>query len=206
MPAPGSEVWVENLPVGPVATLAGESRGALLRLEPPRLGGTEVVPGPETPLRITYTVQVPCEARGTAVAPDPADAPGVWMRVGQVQRIQRRDAVRVPVQLIARLSGGDDGHDLDSGVTEDLSANGVLLRLHSPVEVGVTMNLVVHCGGEAGDVRVAARVVRVDHDGGSARPYRVALAFPDLDHASEARLVRFLFQRLRTLRRRDLGE
>jgi hypothetical protein len=206
LPAPGSPVWVENLRPGPLATLAGESRGDRLRLETPRLGGAEVVPPAGAPLRITYSVQVPCEARGAAVAPGPGDAAGVWMRVAAVDRIQRRGAVRVPVQLIARLGGGADGHDLESGITEDLSANGVLMRLVSPLAVGTTTNLVVHCGGDAGDLRVPARVVRVDHDPESVRPYRVALAFPDLDRPTEARLVRYLFERLRGLRRRELGE
>ncbi|MFN8122011.1 MAG: PilZ domain-containing protein [Thermoleophilia bacterium] len=212
LPLPGTEVWLEDLPMGPLGTIVSELRGDRIRLEPPRLGGNEVALAPGRELAITYSAgEVPCEARVITVTADPDDAPGLWLHVREVSRMQRRSAVRVPVQLIARLLPDGAPADaavaevLESGVTEDLSASGVLVRLSDPVDVGGRARLVIHCGGDVGDVEVVATVVRVDREDRSARPYRAALTFPDIDREAESRLVKFLFERQRVLRRRASG-
>lgn len=212
LPLPGTEVWLEDLPMGPLGSIVSEIRGDRVRLEPPRLGGNEVALAPGRDIAVTYSAgEVPCEARATTVTAEPEDAPGLWIRVRSVERMQRRSAVRVPVQLIARLLPDGAPADveaaevLESGVTEDLSASGVLVRLADPVEVGARARLVIHCGGDVGDVEVLAMVVRVDRDDRSARPYRAALTFPDIDREAESRLVKFLFDRQRVLRRRAIG-
>lgn len=212
LPLPGAEVWLEDLPMGPLGTIVAELRGDRIRLESPRLGGNDVELTPGRDLAITYSAgEVPCEARVSTVAAEPEDAAGLWLRVHSVERMQRRSAVRVPVQLIARLmpdgapADAEAAEVLESGVTEDLSASGVLVRLSEPVEVGARARMVVHCGGEVGDVEVLAMVVRVDREDRSARPYRAALTFPDIDREAESRLVKFLFERQRVLRRRASG-
>jgi len=212
LPLPGTEVWLEDLPMGPLGTIVGEIRGDRVRLEPPRLGGEAVTLAPGRDLAITYPAgEVPCEAHVVTVTAEPDDAPGLWLQVRSIERMQRRSAVRVPVQLIARFlpDGAPEGAEapevLESGVTEDLSASGVLVRLSDPVDVGSRARLVIHCGGGGGDVEVVATVVRVDREEQSARPYRAALTFPDIDRESESRLVKFLFERQRVLRRRASG-
>ncbi len=198
--------------MGPLGSIVGEVRGDRVRLDPPRIGGEEVRLSSGRDLVVTYSAgEVPCEARAVVTSARDDDAPGLWLRVTEVHRMQRRSAVRVPVQLIARLlpdGAAEDAQEmrvLESGITEDLSASGVLVRLSEPVAVGARVRLVVHAGGDVGDVEVVASVVRVDHDPQSARPYRAALTFPDIDGSSEARLVRFLLDRQRLLRRRELG-
>lgn len=211
LPLPGTEVWLEDLPMGPLGTTVGEIRDLRVRLDPPRLGGNEVqIPGGRE-LAITYSAgEIPCEARARVVPAGAGDAPGLWVEVASVERMQRRSAVRVPVQLIARLAadaGSDDGaaEILESGITEDLSASGVLVRLSDPVAVGSRVRLMIHCGGDVGDVEVVATVVRVDREDRAARPFRAALTFPDIDRLTESQLVRFLFERQRVLRRRAIG-
>ncbi len=212
LPLPGTEVWLEDLPMGPLGTTVGEIRDLRVRLDPPRLGGNEVKIPTGRDLAITYSAgEIPCEARARVVAADADDAAGLWVEVRSVERMQRRSAVRVPVQLIARLVADAADEDsaaaevLESGITEDLSASGVLVRLSDPVAVGSRVRLMIHCGGDVGDVEVVATVVRVDHEERAARPYRAALTFPDIDRLTESQLVRFLFERQRVLRRRAIG-
>ena len=212
LPLPGTEVWLEDLPMGPLGTIVGEIRELRVRLEPPRLGGSEVQIPMGRDLAVTYSAgEIPCEAKATTIPAGPEDATGLWLQIHSVERMQRRSAVRVPVQLIARLlpDGAPEETEvaevLESGITEDLSASGVLVRLTDPVEVGSRARLLIHCGGEVGDVEVVATVVRVDRDDRAARPYRAALTFPDIGRQTESDLVRFLFERQRVLRRREIG-
>ena len=203
LPAVGQALWIENTTAGPLQSRALDVRDGLVAVDAPRSGGKEVALPPS--VAISYQVnQVPCEARGARTAA-PSGADGIWIAISSVTRIQRRRAVRVPVVLMARLVG-DDEETAETGVTEDLSANGVLLRLTEPVQVGSALRIVLHLGGAAGDVDTVARVVRVDKEPESTRPWRVALTFPDLERSVEDRVVRFLFERQRELRRREGGD
>ena len=109
-------------------------------------------------------------------------------------------AVRVSVNLIVHYRMGDD---VIGAITENLSAGGTLLRLASPIEAGTRLQVTVHCGGHAGDLTVAAVAVRCDRLEAGDRPWRIALAFDELAPVQEDRLVRFVFERQRELRRRD---
>gem|GEM_PF-6914598 len=204
LPAVGDALWIENTAAGPLQSRALAVRDGLVCLDVPRSGGKEVsLPSNVT---ISYQVnQVPCEAKGARVAAPAGGEDGLWIAPASITRIQRRRAVRVPVVLMARLLDDDD-ETAETGVTEDLSANGVLLRLTEPVEVGSAMRIVLHLGGSAGDIDTVARVVRVDKQPESTRPWRVAMTFPDLGRALEDRVVRFLFERQRELRRREGGD
>ena len=211
LPLPGAEIWLEDLPVGPVSTLVIEVREARIRVEPPRIGGNVAEVPDDRPLVLTYSAaDLPCEARARRDGSVDAGGEGIWLTVEAVERMQRRTAVRVPVQLMARVVRGDDGassevaEEAETGITEDLSARGVLVRFRTALPVDSTVRLQVHCG-VGGEVDVLARVVRVEHDERSARPFRTALAFPDLQGSDESRLVRFLFDRQRQLRRREIG-
>lgn len=208
MPEPGQRLWLENLPTGPAETRAAEVRGRTVRIDAPRVGGREIVLEAGAALALAYqAVQVPCEARTVVVPAPPGTDGGPWLRVDAIARLQRRGAVRVPVMLVARLvpDGSEDASDAQGAVTEDLSANGVLVRLTDPVRVGERLRLVVHLGGAAGDLDTVGRVVRVDREPESARPWRAALTFPDVDRATQDRVVRFLFDRQREIRRRATG-
>lgn len=198
LPDAGQAIWIENTRVGPVQSRALEVRDGMVRIDPPRSGGAEV-PLPLPQVRLSYQVaQVPCEARAV-----PRD--GTWLDVVSVERMQRRRAVRVPVVMMARVLADEDEEAGEGGVTEDLSANGVLLRLTEPLQVNAVVRIVLHLGGAVGDIDLRARVVRADHEPESARPWRIALTFPDIERAVEDRLVRFLFERQRELRRREGG-
>jgi PilZ domain len=208
-PDRGDRVMLDGLPGGPWATIVDGLSGDELTLDAPRLGG-RLVP---LPLRRRFTVaytqrEVPCEVDAELVtAPGPGGAGGYVARLlGDGRRLQRRGAVRVPVHLIARASLGADADARTIGaVTENLSAGGALLRVPLALEAGRTITTRVLCGGDAGAIDIAGRVVRCDRVGSGERPFRAAVAFLDMPRGVEDRLVKFVFERQRELRRRDQG-
>lgn len=208
LPEKGTRVLLDGLPGGPWSSVVdGVGEGTLV-LDPPRLGGRVV----DLPLRRRFTVayssrEVPCEVDAELVEAPTADHPRYTARIlGATRRTQRRGAVRVPVHLIVRaiLSDEEEPEVIDA-ITEDLSAGGALLRMDRMVKAGATLTTTILCGGDVGAVEFQGRVVRCDRVGTEQRPFRVAFAFLDMPRADEDRLVRFLFERQRELRRRDAG-
>lgn len=209
LPERGTRVLLDGLPGGPWTSLVEGLSGGTLMLDPPRLGG-ELVP---LPLGLRFVVaytcrEIPCEVDAELVAgPGPDGAGGYSARViGTGRRLQRRGAVRVPVHLIvqAQTPGGEE--EVSTGaITENLSAGGALLRVKGAIEVGAPLLTTVLCGGEAGSLHIEGRVVRCDRVDAQERPFRVAIAFLDMPRADEDRLIRFIFQRQREVRRRAEG-
>ena len=152
--------------------------------------------------------EIPCEVDAEMVAGPAPDGSGVYAAriIGSGRRLQRRGAVRVAVHLIvqAQVPGGPDGISTGA-ITENLSAGGALLRVKGAIEVGAPLLTTVHCGGDAGALHIEGRVVRCDRVDVQERPFRVAIAFLDMPRADEDRLVRFIFQRQREMRRRAEG-
>ena len=209
LPGRGERVVLDGLPGGPWTTVVEREGAEVLELAPPRLGGRPVPLPLHRAFTHAWTVrEVPCEADAQLVSgPRPGEDGRYEARtLGPARRMQRRGAVRVPVNLIVHYRLGDDvGDDVIGAITENLSAGGTLLRLSSPIEAGTRLQVTVHCGGQAGDLTVAAVAVRCDRLEAGERPWRIALAFDELAPAQEDRLVRFVFERQRELRRHDAG-
>lgn len=209
LPARGVRVLLDGLPGGPWSSVVVALRGDEIVLAAPRLGGKAVALPLRRPFRVAYSHrEVPCEVDAELVeGSDAADDEGYRARViGEPRRMQRRSAVRVPVHLIARAGIGDDRDGTPIGaITENLSAAGALLRAARAIDVGAPLRLAVDCGGEAGTLEIAGRVVRCDRVTVAERPWRVAIAFEDLPAGDEDRLVRYIFELQRVLRRRDMG-
>lgn len=209
LPGRGERVVLDGLPGGPWTTVVEREGDDVLELAPPRLGGRPVPLPLHRAFTLAWTVrEVPCEADARLVSgPGPGEEGRYEARtIGPARRMQRRGAVRVPVNLIVhyRLGDGTDAAVIGA-ITENLSAGGALLRLAEPIEAGSRLDVTVHCGGQAGDLTVAAVAVRCDRLESGDRPWRIALAFDELAPAEEDRLVRFVFERQRDLRRRDAG-
>ena len=112
-----------------------------------------------------------------------------------------RLAWRVPVTM--RLDGaGEEALNLE---TEDIGAGGVGLVSPRKVDVGqqvtVTMRL-----GERGEVEMRSWVVR-SHQVAMSDParYRVGLVFEDMPARQRDKLIGFIFEKQREIRRRELG-
>lgn len=214
-PAKGDRVVLDGLPGGSWTTVVEGAAPGVLHLAPPILGGREVALPLHQDFTINFSVrEIPHEVDAALVRAPGADGDRAYEArlAGPARRIQRRGAVRVPVNLLvhAQLGAAEDG-DGDrppppvGATTENLSAGGALMRLDRPVELGVAFPVVVHCGGDVGDLELMARAVRCDRMDAGGRPWRVAIAFLDLTTAQEDALVRFVFERQRTLRRREAG-
>jgi c-di-GMP-binding flagellar brake protein YcgR len=215
LPAKGQRVFLDGLPGGPWQSAVDGGTDSLLALEPPRLGGRNVPLPLGRAFTIAYTVrEMPHEVDAELLAAPPATGKGSYMArlSGSPRRIQRRGAVRVPIHLMVRATvegterGDEVGEEPESvgAITENLSAGGALLRLATPVAVGTELYLGISCGGEVGTLDVRGRVVRADEQqGAEERAWRLGIAFHDLTKPTEDRLVRFLFERQRELRRRE---
>lgn len=204
-PHTGMPVWLEDLPGGPWRTTVARAAGEGALVEAPRRGG-EVVPlRTGAPCVLAYMQrEVPCEVPATVVGPSGGAPPLYELRyTGPPVRLQRRDSVRVPVQLltVARLDDGAGGETALGALTENVSAGGALLRAPVGLQPGTEVTLGLSCGGATGELDVAARVLRADRVGDGARPFRIAVTFIDLPRPVEDRIVRFLFERQRELRR-----
>ncbi len=78
--------------------------------------------------------------------------------------MDKREAVRVPVQVLARCRC-DDGIVIN-GTVEDLSKSGLFLKAELSIGAGSCAEIDLEVPGE-GSLHLTARVVRVD-DGGMA--------------------------------------
>lgn len=208
-PVRGTRVLLDGLPGGPWSSVVDALDDRMLTLDPPRLGGRVVALPLRHPFVVAYAVrEIPCEVDAELVSgPTPSGRGAYTARiVGPGRRLQRRGAVRVSVHLIVQASIGGGQQAVSCGaITENLSAGGALLRVGRAVEVGSSLTLTVLCGGDTGAIEVEGRVVRCDRVDSEERPHRVAIAFLDMPRADEDRLVRFIFERQRAMRRRDIG-
>lgn len=209
LPDRGARVLLDGLPGGPWTSVVENLDGAMLAIAPPRLGGEVVTLPLRLPFVVAYTSrEVPCEVDAELVEGPAPDGRQTYTAklLGQGRRMQRRTTVRVSVHLIVQASLGGGQKALSTGaITENLSAGGALLRLRHAIEVGSELATTVLCGGEAGAIEIAGRVVRCDRVDSDERPFRVAIAFADMDRSDEDRLVRFIFERQRQMRRREVG-
>ncbi|HTI33418.1 MAG TPA: PilZ domain-containing protein, partial [Miltoncostaea sp.] len=186
LPGRGERVVLDGLPGGPWTTVVEREGDAMLELAPPRLGGRPVPLPLHRAFTLAWTVrEVPCEADARLVSgPGPGEEGRYEAHtIGPARRMQRRGAVRVPVNPIVHYRLGDDTDadaDVIGAVTENLSGGGTLLRLASPIEAGTRLQVTVHCGGQAGDLTIGAVAVRCDRLEAGDRPWRIALAFDDL--------------------------
>ena len=74
------------------------------------------------------------------------------------------------------------------------------------VEVGQHGTVTLHLG-ERGDVEISAFVVRAHQVALSEPPrYRIGLVFEDVTSKLRDRLVGFIFEKQREIRRRELGD
>lgn len=183
-----------------------------LTVEPGEGAPTRVTAGTEVLLSYSSR-QIPCEV-GAVVVDDPgrSGADRVCVRATEPpRRFQRRDAVRVPVELIVRARSADGPDDEDepahtfAGITENLSAGGALLRVTEAIPTGSDLVVSLQPGGDAPVMEIVAHVVRCDRDAGTARPWRLALAFRRITTAQEDHLMRFIFRLQREARGRESG-
>lgn len=210
-PGPGATLYIEGVLGGPWLSVLSGRAGDTITMSAPRRAGTPVGLAAGREFLLCYSVRaVPCEVDAVWVE-GPVDIGGeraaVVRMLGEPRRLQRRGAVRVPVQIVVRARSADDDAPPVSvaAVTENLSAGGALLRMGDALEPGREMIVTLQPPGDPQPIEVPSRVVRSDRDLAGPRPWRVALAFTELGRRDEERLVRYVFRLQREERARETG-
>ncbi len=108
---------------------------------------------------------------------------------------QRRDHVRVCAPIPGLVAPSDGHRPPLHTYTIDVSGAGVLVAGAGPVQVGDAVAVTLKLPGGEPPLVARSHIVRVDPDG------RAAVAFDELDARERERLVRFVFERQRLLRR-----
>jgi hypothetical protein len=207
-PPPGTdqEVTIEGLSSSPLASVVEGIDGGGVRLAPPRVAGVEVPLPLERPFTLAYRVRgVRCEAPAVLIRGPGAAGPSYVARLaGPPRRRQRRLHVRVPAALAVTIRRDDEataGAEI-AGTTVDISCAGLLVAVPQPLATDEPVAVLIDCEG-VGPVRVAAQVVRVARLESGA--WAVVMRIEDAEADDLRRLSRYVLERQRVLRRRELG-
>ena len=117
---------------------------------------------------------------------------------GDAEVLQRRDFVRVPAPQPVTVESGKDGKHRAHIV--DLSGGGMLLADDETLAVDQTIRFTLSVATTELPVEGIARVVRIREDG------KRALMFEEISEHDRQRLIRFVFDCMRTARARTRGD
>jgi c-di-GMP-binding flagellar brake protein YcgR len=118
---------------------------------------------------------------------------------GDAEVIQRREFVRVHSPQEVMLGSPPEEGALHAH-TIDLSGGGMLLSGAEALAPGDAVRFRMRLGGDTATIGGVARVVRIREDG------KRALMFEQIDEGDRQRLIRFVFQILRTARAKTRGD
>ena len=134
--------------------------------------------------------------RGEAVFEDPSLVR--FRPNGDAEVLQRRDFVRVHTPHPVTVESPDDGRRRVH--TVDLSGGGMLLADDETLDVDQTIRFAISIVTTELPIEGIARVVRIREDG------KRALMFEQIDEHDRQRLIRFVFECMRTARARTRGD
>lgn len=129
-------------------------------------------------------------AAGTITGEDVDVVPRWWLTVTTVERVQRREAFRLPISRPVRLAV--EGTQLE-GVTDDLSERGALVVVPAPADAVAGQRVRVRLRLDAEEeLLLDAEVVRVTGTAEGQRAF--GLRFVDLDEQLTDRVRRFVLE------------
>lgn len=117
---------------------------------------------------------------------------------GEPEVMQRRSFVRVHTPQAVTLNSGDPGQRRVH--TVDLSGGGMLLTGAEALQPDQTVGFTMALGDDLPAVEGQARVVRIRED------EKRALVFEQINERDRQRLIRFVFECMRTARARTRGD
>lgn len=200
------QVSLEGLVPGPLPTLVTAIRNDLVALAPPCVGGAAIPLPLNQAMLITFRSHgVPCQIPAKLVQAPAASSEWYWARVtGPLVRNQRRSDARVPVVIPVTIRPENASTDADevSASTVDASLGG--LQLASPREFAVYDRLGLSLDLAGVTLRAPGEVIRSSAET-DRRSWRLGVRFLDMTGSDRRRLMNFLLDRQRALRRRELG-
>ncbi len=137
-----------------------------------------------------HTDKALLRANGTITDQDVDVVPRWWLTVTTVERVQRREAFRLPIARPVRLAM--EGTQLQ-GVTDDLSERGALVVIPAPADAVVGQRVRVRLALDAEEeLLLDAEVVRVT--GAQQGKVAFGLRFVELDEELSDRVRRFVLE------------
>ncbi len=175
------------------------------------LKASSIVPiSPGTIVKLTYTDNVAIYTFTTEViSQNSKDPPTVTLGPpSDVKRIQRRNFVRLDERLAVTLHKLDDNYapsgEIFAGMTVDLSGGGTMFGSNTILQMGDTLEAIVYLG-ENESIRAVGRVVRfVENPAKAKDKYSVGMEFTVIEETERDKIIRFIFNRQRELRRKGL--
>jgi len=119
---------------------------------------------------------------------------------GDAEVMQRRSFVRVQTPQAVTVASDDPDADGEHLYTVDISGGGMLLAGTGTLEPDQTVRFTMALGDGHPAVEGDARVVRIREDG------KRAVVFEQIDEHDRQRLIRFVFECMRTARARTRGD
>jgi c-di-GMP-binding flagellar brake protein YcgR len=133
-------------------------------------------------------------ASGTVAGRQISSVPCLQIDLHDAQVVQRRDDVRVEVNVDVNVWPDDEDAPPTSATSLDVSGGGMRLRIAGEWPIGSVVHVRIGIPDEQ-PVEAAGRIVRVIEDEENGPTYGVH--FDDIEDGDRERLIRFVFARMR---------
>ncbi len=200
---PGSELSIYRSRVEHV----GDDR---LVVASPMKGGAIIPVRPGTVVKVIYTDNVAVYTFSAEVLSQNLSNPSILLLNKPIdsKRIQRRNFVRLDTRLTVNLTRLDDkfipSGETFSATTVDISGGGMMFEGNTLLQMGDVLEAVI-CLNEHETVRAIGRIVRImENPPKSRNRYSVGFEFIIIEETERDKIIRFIFNRQRELRRKGL--
>lgn len=132
------------------------------------------------------------------------NVPEIYIRqIGKMNKLQRRSFFRLPIvkSILVTFTDGDSEFSVE-GVTKDISGGGIRAISNSPVKLGEKVS--VHIALGQASLFINAKVVRCRDISDSVEKYDLGLKFDNIDEQLRSKIVSFIFEKQRNLRKKGM--
>ncbi|MCT4633746.1 MAG: PilZ domain-containing protein [Firmicutes bacterium] len=132
------------------------------------------------------------------------NVPEVYIRqIGKMNKLQRRSFFRLPIVKNIVVTYSDDDMEYNvNGVTKDISGGGIRAISNDPIKLGE--DVLVHIALGQSSLFIRAKVVRCRDISDSVEKYDLGLKFDDIDEQLRSKIVSFIFEKQRNLRKKGM--
>jgi c-di-GMP-binding flagellar brake protein YcgR len=127
------------------------------------------------------------------------------IKTSEIDKIQRRDYYRLDMVLNVEMHINNDKGDVVKvveGLSKDISGGGIRVLCKEPVQKGTIIELFIKNGDKP--IKVIAKVLRCNLYEEIYSQYEVGLAYKDISINNRERIVKFIFDAQRKMRKKGL--